>query len=100
MPTYIQPVVVGKDRYYAVFSTVTMSFLTPFYPSVKALKKAHPEYRRLKAADTPLRGKMNEDGSIEVGMMVYVLSLEDVKRNLSSKHRNKRKHSTLDRYIL
>jgi len=100
MPRYIQPVVVGKDSYYTVFSTVTMSFLTPLSPSVKALKKSHSEYRMLKVVRTPLRGRMNEDGSLEVGMMAYVLDLEDIKRNLRSKHKSRKKHSGLDRYII
>jgi hypothetical protein len=51
MPRAIQPVKVGKKRYYAVFSTISMDFLTPFYKSVRALRKDledEPEFKKLK----------------------------------------------------
>jgi hypothetical protein len=54
MPRAIQPVRVGKKRYYAVFSTISMDFLTPFYKSVRALRKDledEPEFKKLKVYD-------------------------------------------------
>ncbi len=75
MPKYIQPILIDGRRYYAVFSTISMDFLTPLYPSVKDLKKAHPEYRRLKVVDKVIRGRFNEDGSIEVYLPVYKIEI-------------------------
>jgi len=53
MPKAIQPVYCVSDgkRYYAVFSTVTMSFHTPFYKSPRTLRRLHPEYKGLKVAN-------------------------------------------------
>ena len=54
MPRVIQPVKVGKKKYYAVFSTIMMDFLTPFYKSVRALRKDledEPEFKALKVGD-------------------------------------------------
>jgi len=74
MPRVIQPVKVGKKKYYAVFSTVVMDFLTPFYKSVRELKKNHPEYKSLKVAN--LFGRGGIKGSVKgnrltVRMKVY-----------------------------
>jgi len=65
MPRVIQPVKVGKKKYYAVFSTVVMDFLTPFYKSVRELKKNHPEYKSLRVAN--LFGRAGIRGSVEGG---------------------------------
>jgi hypothetical protein len=77
MPRVIQPVKVGKKKYYAVFSTVVMDFLTPFYKSVRELKKNHPEYKSLKVAN--LFGREGIKGSVKgnrltVRMKVYRVS--------------------------
>jgi hypothetical protein len=77
MPRVIQPVKVGKKKYYAVFSTISMDFLTPFYKSVRELKKNHPEYKSLKVAN--LFGRGGIKGSVKgnrltVRMKVYRVS--------------------------
>jgi hypothetical protein len=79
MPKYIQPILVGKKRYYAVYSTIVMDFITPYYPSLKALRKAHPEYRNLKVAREPLRGRIRDDGRLEVSMKVYRIDIKELK---------------------
>jgi len=74
MPVVIQPVKVRNKRYYAVFSTIVMDFLTPFYPSVQLLKKKSPEYKNLKVKNLfgrHISGTLNKDGSITVKMKVY-----------------------------
>jgi len=77
MPKVIQPVKVGKKRYYAVYSTIVMDFVTPFYSSVKQLKKMHPQYKNLKVKNlfgrNNIKGKLNRDGTISVEMKVYKL---------------------------
>jgi len=74
MPRVIQPVKVGKKKYYAVFSTVVMDFLTPFYKSVRELKKNHPEYKSLRVANLFGRGDIRgsvKGNSLTVKMKVY-----------------------------
>ena len=78
MPKYIQPIVVGNKRYYAVYSTVVMDFVTPYFPSLELLKKRYPQYRNLKVAREPLRGRIREDGKLEVTMKVYRFDLNDM----------------------
>lgn len=75
MPRVIQPVKVGRKKYYAVFSTIVMDFLTPFYTSVRVLKAKHPEYKNLKVYNVfgikGIKGKLNKDGTIILQMKVY-----------------------------
>lgn len=75
MPRVIQPVKAGKKKYYAVFSTIVMDFLTPFYSSVKQLKKNHPQYENLKVRNVfgrrGISGVKNRDGTLTVRMKVY-----------------------------
>ena len=79
MPKVIQPLQVGKKRYYAVYSTIVMDFVTPFYSSVKQLKKMHPEYKNLKVKNLfgrkGITGKLNRDGTITVRMKVYKIPI-------------------------
>ena len=86
-----------------VYSTIVMDFLTPFYPSVKALKKAYPEYRRLKVVRTPLRGRVNENGDLEITMTVYRVTpggrpLTDIPIS-SNDSEDEERSGDLDRYI-
>ena len=76
-----------------------MSFMTPLFPSIKALKKAYPQYRNLRVTDSVLRGRRRDDGSIEIKRTVYVLSPKGrpVKDFPSSS--GKRRYTGLDRYL-
>jgi hypothetical protein len=68
-----------------------MQFLTPPYPSIKELKHRHPEYSRLKVVRHTLRGKINDNGNLDVSMPVHVISIDKSKRKRQGK---------LDRYVI
>lgn len=57
MPKYIEQIRAGAETYYAVFSTVVMDYLTPFYDSVEQLREEHPEYSGLQLAEETVQAR-------------------------------------------
>lgn len=77
MPRYIQPIKVNGKRRYAVFSTIVMKFMSPVFPSLRAIRKKYPKMPCKRKA---LSARKRADGSIEAFMKVYRIMPHDLER--------------------
>ena len=85
MPRYIQPIKVGNKRYYAVFSTIVMDFVSPLYPDLESIKRDYPGLRVKRGK--PLRGEKRPDGSVAIYMKVWRSQIGGFKRKRGRKRR-------------
>ena len=85
MPRYIVPVKVGKKRYYAVFSTIVMGFVSKGYENLKEIKKDYPGLRVKRGR--PLTGRYLSSGAISVPMKVYRLQVGSGRKSKKKRRR-------------